>query len=379
MSMPPRSRTGSGALIAGLIIALVVAVSIILLAASGATPPACGTASSPSTTRAGSRTAPRACRPVRHRVLHRGRDLLPRRGPDRLHGRSATGASRPTTSCRRRPTATTSSRSSGRSSRRHRRCSCSSSRGRPSTRSRRRSPRTSTSGPSRRASSGSSSTSTARRRTAPVLFTQSLPVGEDGGLVLPVGEPVTIDLQLRTSSTPSTSRSSCSSATSCRGRRTRSSFTVEDAGHATAASAPSCAAPSTGRCCSRSTRCPQADFDTWLAGPDRRGATPRRRPRRPGERRRAHRSSVGRGRTSRSPTSALTGAGERPFTIHFNNDDAEHPAQRRDQGRVGRGRLQGRPPHRPRRDHYAVPPLAAGTYTFVCTVHPNMTGTLTVQ
>jgi len=38
MSMPPRSRTGSGALLAGLIIALVVAVSIILLAASGATP-----------------------------------------------------------------------------------------------------------------------------------------------------------------------------------------------------------------------------------------------------------------------------------------------------------------------------------------------------
>lgn len=28
---------------------------------------------------------------------------------------------------------------------------------------------------------------------------------------------------------------------------------------------------------------------------------------------------------------------------------------------------------------YAVPALAAGTYTFVCTVHPNMTGTLTVQ
>ena len=27
----------------------------------------------------------------------------------------------------------------------------------------------------------------------------------------------------------------------------------------------------------------------------------------------------------------------------------------------------------------AVPALAAGTYSFVCTVHPNMTGTLTVQ
>jgi plastocyanin len=28
---------------------------------------------------------------------------------------------------------------------------------------------------------------------------------------------------------------------------------------------------------------------------------------------------------------------------------------------------------------YEVPPLAAGTYWFICTVHPNMTGTLYVQ
>ena len=28
---------------------------------------------------------------------------------------------------------------------------------------------------------------------------------------------------------------------------------------------------------------------------------------------------------------------------------------------------------------YQVPALKAGTYPFVCIVHPNMTGTLTVQ
>ena len=38
MSMPPRSRTGSGPLLAGLIIAAVVVVAIVVLAASGATP-----------------------------------------------------------------------------------------------------------------------------------------------------------------------------------------------------------------------------------------------------------------------------------------------------------------------------------------------------
>ena len=28
---------------------------------------------------------------------------------------------------------------------------------------------------------------------------------------------------------------------------------------------------------------------------------------------------------------------------------------------------------------YSVPALPAGTYAFVCSVHPNMTGTLTVK
>jgi plastocyanin len=28
---------------------------------------------------------------------------------------------------------------------------------------------------------------------------------------------------------------------------------------------------------------------------------------------------------------------------------------------------------------YDVPPLKAGSYAFVCTIHPNMAGTLTVQ
>jgi plastocyanin len=28
---------------------------------------------------------------------------------------------------------------------------------------------------------------------------------------------------------------------------------------------------------------------------------------------------------------------------------------------------------------YDVPALPAGTYTFICIVHPNMTGTLTVK
>ena len=33
----------------------------------------------------------------------------------------------------------------------------------------------------------------------------------------------------------------------------------------------------------------------------------------------------------------------------------------------------------PEKRTFEVPALTAGSYAFVCTVHPNMTGTLTVQ
>ena len=57
MSMPPRSRTGSGPLLAGPIIALVVAVRVVLLSARAPPRPASWDSFFPSTTRAGSRTA----------------------------------------------------------------------------------------------------------------------------------------------------------------------------------------------------------------------------------------------------------------------------------------------------------------------------------
>ena len=33
----------------------------------------------------------------------------------------------------------------------------------------------------------------------------------------------------------------------------------------------------------------------------------------------------------------------------------------------------------PAKKTYDVPPLPAGAYAFICTVHPSMTGTLTVN
>jgi plastocyanin len=56
-----------------------------------------------------------------------------------------------------------------------------------------------------------------------------------------------------------------------------------------------------------------------------------------------------------------------PFTIHFNNKDAS-----------GTQVFKGDVVTGPAETDYSVPALPAGTYQFVCTIHPNMVGTLTV-
>ena len=122
---------------------------------------------------------------------------------------------------------------------------------------------------------------------------------------------------------------------------------------------------------------PKADFDTWLADQiAKANATPPPAP--SGE-------AAGPMVELGAPNVAFTHerahrAGGAPFTIHFKNDDASVPHNVEIKDAVGRGRLQGRHHHRPgARSTTRSRPLAAGTYTFVCTVHPNMTGTLTVQ
>lgn len=66
-----------------------------------------------------------------------------------------------------------------------------------------------------------------------------------------------------------------------------------------------------------------------------------------------------------------------PFTIRFENNDAgvPHNVEIKDAGNqsVFMGEIFNGVGTR----DYSVPALPAGRYTFVCTVHPNMTGTLT--
>jgi cytochrome c oxidase subunit 2 len=78
---------------------------------------------------------------------------------------------------------------------------------------------------------------------------------------------------------------------------------------------------------------------------------------------------------------SLTAPADQPFTIDFDNKDAGIPhsvAIHRDSPtgeEVFKGDIFNGPEKRP----YSVPPQPAGAYAFVCTVHPTMTGTLTVE
>lgn len=74
-----------------------------------------------------------------------------------------------------------------------------------------------------------------------------------------------------------------------------------------------------------------------------------------------------------SAVSVTAGA---PFQIAFDNKDdgIPHNVEIKDAG--GASVYQGEVFNGPAQKTYDVPALAAGSYTFLCTVHPNMTGTL---
>ena len=75
---------------------------------------------------------------------------------------------------------------------------------------------------------------------------------------------------------------------------------------------------------------------------------------------------------------SVTAPADQGFTIHFTNTETgvPHNVEVKDAG--GASLMRGDPIITgPAEADYTVPALAAGAYTFVCSVHPNMTGTLT--
>ena len=80
-------------------------------------------------------------------------------------------------------------------------------------------------------------------------------------------------------------------------------------------------------------------------------------------------------------TAELTAPADKPFQIHFLNNDAsiQHNIAIHEGSPTGPEKFRGEIFAGVGERTYDVPALAAGAYGFVCTVHPNMTGTLTVQ
>ena len=68
-----------------------------------------------------------------------------------------------------------------------------------------------------------------------------------------------------------------------------------------------------------------------------------------------------------------------PFQIEFDNKDASVPHNVDIHDASGTEVFKGEIFPGPAKRVYDVPALDAGAYAFACTVHPTMTGTLTVQ
>ena len=213
-----------------------------------------------------------------------------------------------------------------------------------------------------------------------ILFTQNLPVGKDGGLVVPAGRTVQLTMTSQDVIHAFYVPQFLFKRDVVPGRVNQFDFTVNanDAGQTFR-----------GQCaelCGTGHRImlfdvhalAPTDFDDWLeARIEQANATPAPRP-----------SGEAAGPVLQVSAlniafeqTSLTAPADQPFQIEFDNKDSGVPhnvAIHRDTA-SGEEVFKGDIFNGPEKRIYDVPPLPAGPYTFICTVHPTMTGTLTVQ
>jgi plastocyanin len=78
-------------------------------------------------------------------------------------------------------------------------------------------------------------------------------------------------------------------------------------------------------------------------------------------------------------TNQLEAPAGQAFVLEFNNNDPGVPHNVEIKDANGMSMFKGQIITGPATISYQVPALAAGSYMFVCDVHPNMTGTLTAK
>jgi mono/diheme cytochrome c family protein/plastocyanin len=78
-------------------------------------------------------------------------------------------------------------------------------------------------------------------------------------------------------------------------------------------------------------------------------------------------------------TTSVTVPADSPFIIAFDNQDATTPHNVEIKDAAGASVFKGEIFNGVATKQYQVPAVAAGEYPFVCSVHPNMTGTLTAE
>ena len=76
---------------------------------------------------------------------------------------------------------------------------------------------------------------------------------------------------------------------------------------------------------------------------------------------------------------AWTGPAEKPFKLAFDNEDAGTPHNLVLKDSTGAEVFKGEIFNGVETRLYDIPSLPAGDYTFACSVHPNMSGTATLQ
>ncbi len=210
---------------------------------------------------------------------------------------------------------------------------------------------------------------------ANVLFTQVIPVGNDGGMFIPVGKPVQVDLLAKDVIHAFYVPKFLFKRDAVPGKLNTFDFTVDEAGTYRGQCAELCG-PGHGAMVFDVHAVDQATFDTWFkAQVAQAAATPT-----PAASGAAQGPVVDLAAQNISySTKALQAPADTPFTIDFKNDDTGVPHNVAIKDASGNEVFKGDIITGPAEKSYDVPALKPGTYTFVCSVHPTMTGTITVQ